>query len=55
MGRKITVELSEESWLFLMEKQFQAKKKGEKVSLSKMVSEIVDKEIQLKEDEKGEE
>lgn len=45
MSRKITVELSEESWLYLMEKQFQAKKEGKKLSLSKMVAELVEKDI----------
>jgi hypothetical protein len=53
MGRKITVELSEESWLILMERQFEAKKKGIKAeSLSKMVAEMVD--LTLKADEKEE-
>jgi len=51
MGRKITVDLSEKSWLILMEKQFEAKKKGLKSeSLSKMVSDMVD--LKLEQDEK---
>lgn len=50
MGRKITVELSEESWLILMEKQFEAKKKGVKAdSLSKMVAEMVDATLKTNE------
>ena len=51
MGRKITVELSEESWLILMERQFESKKRGIKAdSLSKMVAEMVD--LTLKENGK---
>lgn len=46
MGRKITVELSEESWLELSEKQFSAKKEGKKaLSLSKMVAAMVDEAL----------
>jgi hypothetical protein len=47
MARKITVDLSQESWLTLSERQFEAKKRGEKApSLSKMVADMVDKTIQ---------
>lgn len=49
MGRKITVDLSEESWLELSEKQFEAKKQGIKApSLSKMVAEMVDEALRQK-------
>ena len=47
MGRKITVDLSEKSWLVLMERQFEAKRKGLKSeSLSKMVADMVDMKLE---------
>lgn len=50
MGRKITVDLSEKSWLILMETQFEAKKKGLKSeSLSKMVADMVDRNLEANE------
>ena len=48
MGKKITVDLSEKAWLILMEKQFEGKKKGEKLSLSQMVAEMVDEKLGTK-------
>jgi hypothetical protein len=46
MGRRITVDLSEEAWLILSEKQFEMKKKAVKAeSLSKMVANIVDEKL----------
>jgi hypothetical protein len=49
MSRRITVDLSEQSWLELSEKQFEAKKQGIKApSLSKMVADMVDESLKQK-------